>query len=641
MSWLTGAMSDIPIQFPKTFDLKGIINLILQVMGLTWPQIRLVLVERLGEKTVAAAEETVDIVKRVITEGPMALWEMIKEKAEEIKEHVMEGVRNWAALELVKQGIIKLLSMLNPVGAIVQAILAIYNTVMFFVENWQRIVDFVGSIFSSIGNIAKGAISAAAAAIERALALTIPIILGFLARFIGLSGVGKAVKNIIMKLRKPIDKVVHKMADMVGKLVKKVVGKGKALAKKGKEKVKAGVEKVLAWWKMRKKFKGDDDKSHELYFKGTANNATMMVASNPMTVDKFLEKVKAQIDEMEGDKNSEKDKAKSQFKIASDLDKDINKLETDLEKANLGTATDKKVQANQAKYDKLKGKVDALSEALASLMNLSGYKGKMPPPILPPFSNNVRAGNIKAQYLSSTNNVPKGEASKDHDGNLGAWFELINENTRKRDNFVRMHILHHNMGGKATDSNLTPAKSVVNTDFYNRLEKPALTDSGLLTGKKKGAKPIWYKVDVTYHEGDDFSKNFINSIKASYGFHEESENWKEMSAEKSWSATPGVPDHGEKNKYYVINEDGSKVLNDMKYKDKTFSDKFVQFLLNERNKSLETGSRLNFGNDSELSDRLNNRIIIENRSKTFADYTTRLVKAINDPNSNIMLHGKD
>ena len=40
-----------------------------------------------------------------------------------------------------------------------------------------------------------GRISAAAAAVERALAMTIPIILSFLARLLNLSGIGKAVNG--------------------------------------------------------------------------------------------------------------------------------------------------------------------------------------------------------------------------------------------------------------------------------------------------------------------------------------------------------------------------------------------------------------------------------------------------------------
>ncbi|NUQ41371.1 MAG: DUF4157 domain-containing protein [Calditrichaceae bacterium] len=182
VTWLTGAMGDVGIQLPEKFDLKGVLSIVLQILGLTWNAIRFKLVKRLGEKVVKAVETGVDIVKRIVTEGPMALWEMIKEKAAELKQQVMEGIRNWVVVQVVKQAVIKLLSFLNPAGAIVQAVLAIYNTIMFFVENWQRIVDFVKSVFDSIGNIVMGKVQAAANFIEQAMAKTVPIILNFLAR---------------------------------------------------------------------------------------------------------------------------------------------------------------------------------------------------------------------------------------------------------------------------------------------------------------------------------------------------------------------------------------------------------------------------------------------------------------------------
>ena len=233
ISWLTGAMADVPITLPTKFDLRGILSLVLQILGLTWDRIRKKLVKRLGEKVVKIAETSVAIIKKLITEGPMSLWEMIKAKAAKIKQQVMSGIRNWIIVQVVKQGIIKLLSFLNPAGAIVQAILAIYNTIMFFVENWDRMVQFVKTVFGSIADIAVGKLSAAAQAVERVLAMTIPIILNFMARLLGLSGIGKTITRIIAKIRKPIDKVVNKVIDSVAKLAKKLAGKGKG-KKKGK-----------------------------------------------------------------------------------------------------------------------------------------------------------------------------------------------------------------------------------------------------------------------------------------------------------------------------------------------------------------------------------------------------------------------
>lgn len=281
VSWLTGAMADVPIQLPAQFDLKGILSLVLQILGLTWNNIRTKLVKKLGERVMGVVETSVDIVKRLISEGPMALWKMIKEKAAEIKTQVMEGIRNWVITNVIKQGIIKLLSFLNPAGAIVQAILAIYNTVMFFVENWQRIVDFVKSVFDSIGNIAMGRLSAASAYIERVLGMTIPIIMNFLSRLLGLSGIGKAVSNVIKKIRRPIDKIINKIIDKIEAMAKKLFKKSKSVAKKVKD-------KVFAWLKIRKVFTDPAGQRHSLSFQGSTPAAKLMVKSSPKTVPAFV-----------------------------------------------------------------------------------------------------------------------------------------------------------------------------------------------------------------------------------------------------------------------------------------------------------------------------------------------------------------
>ncbi|AEE48476.1 hypothetical protein Halhy_0567 [Haliscomenobacter hydrossis DSM 1100] len=284
MGWLTGAMGDAGLQLPAQWDLKGVIFLLLQIMNLTKDALMKKLGEKIGQPMLQFAMTSVGIVKRVVAEGPMALWDMIKEKAEEIKEQVMEGIRNWIATEMVKQGIIKLVSMLNPVGAIVQAIIAIYNTVMFFVENWQRIVDFVSSVFNAIVDIAMGRLGPAIAAVERAMGQTIPIILGFIARLLNLSGIGKAIRKTIEKIRKPIDTIVDKMLNGVAKLVKPLVAKAKGLVNKGKD----AAGKVLDWLGIKKRFRNQAGESHSIYFKGGEKNPQLTIASAPKTVLAYL-----------------------------------------------------------------------------------------------------------------------------------------------------------------------------------------------------------------------------------------------------------------------------------------------------------------------------------------------------------------
>jgi len=100
--------------------------------------------------------------------------------------------------------------MFNPVGAIVQAVITIYNLVQFFIERAQQIAAFVNSIFDSIAEIAGGNIQKAVVAVENSLAKGLPVAIGFLASLVGIGGITSKVKDIIQKIRKPIDKAVGK-----------------------------------------------------------------------------------------------------------------------------------------------------------------------------------------------------------------------------------------------------------------------------------------------------------------------------------------------------------------------------------------------------------------------------------------------
>src|SRR5262249_34311573 len=108
-----------------------------------------------------------------------------------------------------------LASMFNPVGAIVQAILTIYNTVMFFVERINQIMAFVEAIVSSVYKIATGDIASAANWVEQALARTIPIIIGFLARLVGLGDVSEKIQGFIQKVQGGVDKAIDKAIEKV------------------------------------------------------------------------------------------------------------------------------------------------------------------------------------------------------------------------------------------------------------------------------------------------------------------------------------------------------------------------------------------------------------------------------------------
>ena len=235
-AWLFGSLAEAGISMPSDFSLGSILKLVLQILGLTYDRIRAKAVKLIGERNVMLLEKAWELISALITGGPAALWEKMKEYLANLKEMVIDAIQDWVVTSVIKSAITKLATMFNPVGAIIQAIITIYNTVMFFIERINQILDFVQAIINSVYKIATGDIGSAANWVEQALARTIPIIIGFLARLLGLSGITEKIKGFILKIQSKVDQAVDKV-------IAKIVGGIGKLFGKGKEK---GTEEALS-----------------------------------------------------------------------------------------------------------------------------------------------------------------------------------------------------------------------------------------------------------------------------------------------------------------------------------------------------------------------------------------------------------
>jgi Domain of unknown function (DUF4157) len=220
--WLLGSLEGVSL--PKTWDFGGILSLILQILGLTYQALRKVLVKLIGEPAVAIVETAFDFLVTVVTKGLGAAWQKIKEFAAGLADTVIGAIRDWLVKSVVGAAITKLITLFNPVGAIIQGIITIYNTVMFFIERAQQIARLVNAVLDSVENIARGNLGAAIAFVEKTMASTIPVILGFLARFVGLGNVTKYVRDIITKIRTTISDAMEKVGLWIKDKVKSLLG---------------------------------------------------------------------------------------------------------------------------------------------------------------------------------------------------------------------------------------------------------------------------------------------------------------------------------------------------------------------------------------------------------------------------------
>jgi hypothetical protein len=230
IGWLTGALRGA-VQLPQRFDLGGILTMVTSMLGLTWDWLRQRLVRTLGERVVRTVETAVDWVRTLVTNGFGGIVNRLGDMVGGLVETVIGGIRDWVANTVVGAAITRLISMFNPAGAVIQAILAVYNTVKFFGERAQQLGALAESLLGSIAAIAGGNIANAARAVEQALGRTIPVVLGFLARLIGLGDVATPVRNVINRIRGMIDAAVDRVVGWISAAARRLGGgRGEAAA---------------------------------------------------------------------------------------------------------------------------------------------------------------------------------------------------------------------------------------------------------------------------------------------------------------------------------------------------------------------------------------------------------------------------
>ncbi|MFE6612912.1 hypothetical protein [Amycolatopsis sp. NPDC057786] len=235
--WLLGNLASAGIEIPESLDAKGILKMVMSILGLTWASVRARILRFIPEPVLAKLEQTFEVVKILITEGVPGLWRWVVEKLGDLKEMVLGQIKEFVIEKIVKAGITWIISMLNPAAAFIKACKAIYDIVLFFVDKAAQIKEFVSSVLDSVESIARGGAGAVAGLIERTLAKALPMVLGFLASLLGLGGISEKIKSILEKVQAPVGKVIDTVVGTIVKAGKKIWSKlkGKKDKKNGEE----------------------------------------------------------------------------------------------------------------------------------------------------------------------------------------------------------------------------------------------------------------------------------------------------------------------------------------------------------------------------------------------------------------------
>jgi hypothetical protein len=278
IDWLTGSL--VGVYIPKALSLPELGKFALSVLGISWAGIRGKIVKVLGangEMIMKGLETTFDVVKALVTGGPAAAWELIKEKLNELKDTVINGIIGFVTETVIMKAVPKLIAMFIPGAGFISAIISIYDTIMVFVQKISKIIQVVVAFIDSIVAIAGGNITAAARRVESILGGLLSLAISFLAGFLGLGKITDKIKGIIDKVRDKVDKAIDSA-------IAWIVAKAKAMFGKAK----SAVGKLFSWGATKSKFKDEDGHAHTVFVQETGT-PKLMIASTPSAAESFLD----------------------------------------------------------------------------------------------------------------------------------------------------------------------------------------------------------------------------------------------------------------------------------------------------------------------------------------------------------------
>ncbi|MEU1662229.1 HPC2 multi-domain protein [Streptomyces sparsogenes] len=240
LSWLLGKTAEAGIELPSKFDAQGVLRMLASLLGLTWQNIRSRIVRKVPkmEPAVAAAETAVPLVAEVRKRGVAGMWDDLKTRVGDLKKDLLDKVIAYVTPTIVVAGITWIISLLNPASAFVRAVKLIIDIVRFIVTQARQIFEFVNAVLDAVIAIARGGSGGVPGLIERALARSIPVLLGVLAAILGVGGIAAKVKQIVQAMTKPVNRAVDWVIDKIVGLVKKLWSKIKLKFEKKKPKPK-------------------------------------------------------------------------------------------------------------------------------------------------------------------------------------------------------------------------------------------------------------------------------------------------------------------------------------------------------------------------------------------------------------------
>ncbi len=503
LEWITGQMGDAGITLPEKFDFKGILSLILQVLGVSMQNVMAIARKVIGEKYVALLEKGADLgvkvgdkILKIFTiiknEGLAGLWEFIKEQFTDLKERLLEEAKGFIVTTIIETAIPKILSMLIPGAGFISAVKSLIDFLLTLFAKARQIVNIITGIIDTFGEILAGNIGKVASMVEGVLAKFVGLAITFLAAILGIGKIGKKISDLInKKIKEPINKAITKVMEKLKALMTKLgifkfldmasdkIKKGAKFIDDKKEKVKSFFKAVVNYIKnkFKKQYAEKDGSQHTLQFNDNMelerHSVTRDLGNHLLALDQWVG-----VDG--GFKKKEVDTYQPKLKSSKSEHSEIRKIIGEAVKQ----ASDGKFEGADKYFSKAEGtKLNThLSKIASNLREVPtiGKKtlAKIPVTIIS-YPAQTAGGDgqmaeaplisIDSQFIGS-----KADAARKDSELTKKLKKAISTYRGGGFNLVKGHLINHELHGSgATTSNLGPIPTSGNNEMLNTFEGPS------------------------------------------------------------------------------------------------------------------------------------------------------------------------
>lgn len=506
VGWLMAEMRDANLPELQDLSLRGVISWVLQVLGISMEAIwqKLAAHPRIGPARVARIRSMINTLEGIWTfirdvqeRGMAAIWERIQEQLSNLWNTILDAVKNWIMERIVNQMVTRLLSMLDPTGimAVINSAIAIYRAVQSFIRYLRQMLEIINSFVEGVVEIASGNITSAANFLERTLARGVPIVIGFLANQLGLTGIGHRIGEMITRAREMVDEaltwLVNRAVDTAFSLIDRLISLGRSAR-----------DAVMGWFGIRKDFRLPNGDEHEIYFTGSETSPQVMVASNvPRSVEQLVSDRRGRTPAPNAAQATALTSALTHKRALDDYIR-TNRTAT----PTGGTSTDALRSNIDTKLDEIK--TDLVNgDAIPAMVAL-------PPSNVTYSMEGGRAKSVTARPLSKLAGNSAGTAPVQDDAIPPGWHHIRALEGARIRMWVKAHMLNENLHGPGVGWNLVPATQRLNSQMRVGCERWA---------KDEVDKDdiIHYKTEITgWHTNNNvpaISNYFPSTITVTYG----------------------------------------------------------------------------------------------------------------------------